>query len=216
MSLVWVAFVGFALVVAGVGGSPAAVPSCSSTVPKSSSIDRSAQHYATLDQFAQTARATQPLVVDFQAVAHDRGVVSFAELCSGRPTVLVFIRQSCPCSVRFQPVFNRLARAFDGQVQFAGVINGNLEVARKYAATGDVPFPVLADSGRTIIEQFEVKNAAYVALVEADGTLHTLWPGCSVSMIGDLCNKAAALCGRDGVAVDCAEMPVPLTTGCPF
>jgi peroxiredoxin len=219
MSLASVASVGFALVIAGVGGSPAASPAGSARSPKSSGLppaDSSDRHYVTLDQLTETARSAQGSMADLQAVAHNRGAVSFGDLSGGRPVVLVFVKQGCPCSVEFQPVFNRLAQALEGQVQVVGVIDGTVEVARKYAAANDVPYSILADAERIVIGRFEAKNAAYVALVEMNGTVHTLWPGCSASMLQDLCRKSAALSGRDNQAVEFAEMPAALTTGCPF
>jgi peroxiredoxin len=208
----------------GVGGSPAAGTSSSARALKASGsapARESSPHFVTVDQLSETSRAGRASVVDFQAVAHDRGRVSFADLSGDRPTVLVFVKDGCPCSVQFQPVFNRMARAFDGRVQFVGIIDGPLDVARQYARANDVPYSVLADADLAIIAQFEVKNAAYVALVEADGTLRSMWPGCSVSMCQDLCGKAADLCAAGGAALDRValefpEMPAPLTSGCPF
>jgi peroxiredoxin len=218
MSLATVALLGLLLAITGVGRSPAAGPSGSPRTLKSAgaAASSSVRHYVTLDQLAQTSRAARTSMADLSAVAHDRGQVSFADLSGGRPLVLVFIKDGCPCSIEFQPVFHRLAAAFDGQVQFVGVIDGDVTVARQYAAANSVLFPVLADADRTIIDRCEAKNAAYVALLEADGTLHSLWPGCSTSMLQDVCHKAALLSGHEDIAIDFPEMPAPLTTGCPF
>jgi peroxiredoxin len=219
MSLASVASVGFALAIAGIGGSPAAGPSHSAGALKASGlppIDSSDRHYVTLDQLAETSCAARRSMADLQAVAHDRGAVSFAELSGSQPVVLVFVKHGCPCSVEFQPVFNRLSRAFDGRVQVVGVIDGTVEVARMYALTNDVPYSILADAERAIIGRLEVKNAAYVALLAADGTVHSIWPGCSASMLQDLCRKVAALSGRSIDPIEFPEMPAPLTTGCPF
>ncbi|HTU24462.1 MAG TPA: hypothetical protein VMF30_03625, partial [Pirellulales bacterium] len=117
MLLGCVALVGFALAARGIGES--AAPHARDSVPArkivASSSEPAARHYVTPDQLAAASRDVAPTIVDFQAVAHDRGLRSLAELADGRPAILVFVKQGCPCSVQFQPVFNRLAEAFDGR-----------------------------------------------------------------------------------------------------
>ena len=128
----------------------------------------------------------------------------------------VFIKDGCPSSVEFEPFFHRIACAYESRVQFVGVIDCSVEVARSSVTARHVPYPLLADPDRALIHHFAAKNAAYVALVSADGIIEMMWPGCSAEMMQDLCHKIAACTGSEEQTVDFSGMPGPLTTGCPF
>jgi hypothetical protein len=73
------------------------------------------------------------------------------------------------------------------------VIDGDVEVAQRYAEANRVPYLVLADPKRVLISRFGAENGAYVALVTPAGILDTLWPGCSAEMMLELSRRAAQL-----------------------
>jgi peroxiredoxin len=179
-------------------------------------ISRDERHYVTPNQLATSGEAAGRQVMRGAMLASDGRQVGWDDLSAGRPMVVVFIKDGCPCSIEFEPYFHRLARAFAKHVQFVGVIDGAADVASAYVAANDVPYPVLADSDRSLIRDFAAKNAAYVALVSADGVVDTMWPGCSAEMMQDLARQITARAGIHEQPVDFAGMPGPLTTGCPF
>jgi peroxiredoxin len=151
-----------------------------------------------------------------RVVGHDGRPREWKDLAGPRPVVVVFIKRGCPCNVEFEPFFHRLARAYQGQACFVGVIDGPVETARRYAEANHVPYLVLADPKRAIISRFGAKNGAYVAVVKPDGALDTLWPGCSAEMMLELSRRIARLAGVEEQYVETSGLPRALTTGCPF
>jgi peroxiredoxin len=174
------------------------------------------KHYVTPKQLAASGAMQNHLVEPFAATASDGTSITWSDLANERPVVLVFIKKDCPCSVEFEPFFQRLSRAYDEAVQFVGVIDGNVDAARRYAEANKVPYPVLADAEKTIIARFKAENGGYVALLRPSGTVEMLWPGCSVEMMRELSKTLARLCAIKEPCLDVRDMPAVLTTGCPF
>jgi peroxiredoxin len=133
-----------------------------------------------------------------------------------RPLVLVFIKDGCPCSRAAERFFNRLHAAYKDEVQFLGVIDVDMTIAKTWATVNHVPFPVLADPEFQIIHAYKAESSAYVALVSKDGTIETLWPGYSGPMLTEASETLGHLSGREVQTIDLTEAPTVLTTGCSF
>jgi peroxiredoxin len=174
------------------------------------------KHYVTMEQLTASGAWRDQRVESFSARAHDGTRLESKDLEGKRPAVLVFIKTDCPCSVEFEPFFHRLEHRYRGKVRFFGVIDAGLDVARRYALTNKVPYPVLADPKRSIIKRFKAENGGYVVLLKPTGVVDTLWPGCSVEMMRELGRRIAALAGVEERPLGVARMPTVLTTGCPF
>jgi peroxiredoxin len=174
------------------------------------------KHYVTPAQLVESGALADRKVRSFSAVARDGTVFSWSGMSGTRPLVLVFIRRDCPCSVEFEPFFHRLAGRYRDVAEFAGVIDAGADAALAYATANKTPYRVLADPDRAIIDRFEAKNGAYVALLRAEGAIDTLWPGCSAEMMRELGRRIAELGAVAERSIDVAGMPGALTTGCPF
>jgi peroxiredoxin len=174
------------------------------------------KHYVSPRQLAATGAMSNRPVASFAAVNQDGHAVEWADLSGGRPLVLVFIKRDCPCNVEFEPFFHRVEQTYRDCVRFAGVIDAPVEGASRYAEANRVPYPVLADGERRLIDRFQAENGAYVALITPEGVLDTLWPGCSAEMMRELGRRIAACAGVAERPLDCTGMPGALTTGCPF
>jgi hypothetical protein len=174
------------------------------------------KHYVTPSQLAASGAWQDRPVAPFSAWGHDGKEYDGQSLVGTSPTVLVFIKKGCPCSVEFEPSFHRLESSYKGRVRFFGVIDGSAADARRYAEANRVPYPVLADADRTIITRFKAENGGYVALLKSGGVVDTLWPGCSAEMMKELGRKISTLAGVEERPVDVSDMPGVLTTGCPF
>jgi peroxiredoxin len=85
-----------------------------------------------------------------------------------RPLVIVFIKDGCPCSVEFEPIYNRLHTAYRESVDFAGVIDSDEIAAGRFAEQSRSPYPLLSDPRCETIRRFQVESGAYVALLNAD------------------------------------------------
>ena len=174
------------------------------------------KHYVTPAQLAASGTLADRKVRSFSAVAPDGTVFTWSGMSGARPLVLVFIRRDCPCNVEFEPFFHRLAGQYRDVVEFAGVIDAGADAAFAYAIANKTPYRVLADPDRAIIDQFEAKNGAYVALLRPEGAIDAVWPGCSAEMMRELGRRLAKLGAVTERSIDVAGMPGALTTGCPF
>ena len=179
-------------------------------------VPRDERHFVTLAQLASSGESAGRRVMRNPVRLSDGREITWEELSAGLPIVAVFIKDGCPCSIEFEPVFHRIARACSCACSSWALSMAQSMWRRSYAAANDVPYPLLADPERALIHDVAAKNAAYVALVSADGVIESMWPGCSAEMMQDLCRKIAACTGIEEQTVDFSGMPGPLTTGCPF
>ncbi len=134
----------------------------------------------------------------------------------GRPLVVIFIKDGCPCSTSAEPFFRRLHFAYGDRATFLGVIDGGPSSARRWADDHHTPFPVLADPGTAWARAFGAESSAYVAVVAPGGQVEALWPGYSAPMLVELGATIARLAGVAPVPVEAADAPAELYTGCPF
>jgi peroxiredoxin len=185
---------------------------------RESRVPRSAagKHYVTPAQLVESGALTDRRIPSFSAVVRDGTIFTWSGMGEARPIVLFFIRRDCPCSLEFERFFRRLAGRYRDVAGFAGVIDGGTVVARAYATANEIPYRVLADPDRAIIDRFEAKNGGYVALVRADGAMDAVWPGCAAEMMRELGRRIAELGAVRERPIDVAGMPGALTTGCPF
>lgn len=212
IALVVVLVVAWAVTLLAVGRRSVDVPRPS----RPGRVPANQKHYVTPRQLTSSGAMSGSALGPLTALAQDGKRRDWTELAAARPVVLVFIKEGCPCNVEFEPFFHRLYRAYEGSVRFVGVIDAGAESARQYTEANRVPYPVLADPERAIVNRFRAENGAYVALVTPDGVLDTLWPGCSAEMMRELSRRIAALADVEERPLDTTDLPTALTTGCPF
>ncbi len=195
------------------------VHSHSSDAPRAAPVPRSTDreiHYVTPRQLTDAGTRAGRRVEPFSGVDHTGRAVAFSALSEGRPLVLVFLKNGCPCNVDFEPHLQRLQQTYHDCIAFAGVIDADLGTARQYCEANHVRYPLLADPERTIIASLRVENGGYVLLLSAEGVLETVWPGWSAEMMKELGRKAAAAAGVKERMLDVRGLPNALTTGCPY
>lgn len=178
--------------------------------------DFTGSHYVAPTQLAESNAATRRDCLGLAAEANDGSRVNWSELSRGRPVVLVFIKSGCPCNVEVESYLGRVERLYRDAVRFAGVIDGDVAVAREYVGKQQVEHPVLADPDLQLIHQFDARNGCYVALFTSEGELDGLWPGCSADAMSALGRRIALLARVEERPLDVAGMPAALITGCPF
>jgi peroxiredoxin len=146
----------------------------------------------------------------------DGRTTSTAVVAADRPTVLVFIKDGCPCSESAEPFFHRLHAAYGARAAFLGIIDGDRAVARSWADRHESPYPVLADPDLRIIGPCGVERSAYVAVVARGGAIDRLWPGYSEGMLAELDARLAHLTGLIRPPIDATGAPQELASGCSF
>jgi len=167
-------------------------------------------------QLAESNAAARREFADLAADAHDGRRLDWQQLSEGRPVLLVFIKDGCPCNAEFDSYLRRVEKLYRDDVRFVGVIDGGVETARRYVERSRVEYPILADADRRLIHRFKARNGCYSALLTADGALDTLWPGYSADALRDLARRIATLTHVAERLPDVADVPAALTTGCPF
>jgi len=143
-------------------------------------------------------------------------LVSAVTMNGRKPSIIFFVKDECPCSIEAQPVFNRLASAYGGDVQFFGVIDGPQSVAHQFVLSNAVPFSMLADKDHQIIQGFNMRASAGIALVDQSGQIVEVWPGYSKSALRQVNFLLGTLVGSGPREFDDREAPEELTAGCAF
>ena len=152
----------------------------------------------------------------FREVASDGRIYECAELIKNGPFIVIFIKESCPCSEEAEPFFQRLQAAVAGQIKIVGVIEGSLATAETWVKQHQTPYPILPDPESRIIRGFGAENSAYVALVNSQGLTERLWPGYSAEMLKELVGRAGVMVGQPLGPIDVSGAPGELYSGCPY
>jgi peroxiredoxin len=174
------------------------------------------RHYVGPRQLADSNSMVERRAGDFRATAQDGRCLGWDELSGGRPVVLIFIKQDCPCSVEVEPFFQRVEKAYSSETRFAGVIDAGTKEAARYAVDQGVTHPVFADPGRQLIRRFRALNGCYVVLLTSTGVIDGAWPGFSSETVRHLGRRIARLAGVEERPLDVSGLPAGLTTGCRF
>lgn len=166
-------------------------------------------------QAASEGMADRP-APGFVAESHEGKTIDSASLVGDRPVFLVFIKDGCPCSTSAEPFFARLHASYGDRASFLGVIDGDVEVARRWVTSHGTPYPVLADVDLEIVRAFEIRNSAYVVLIDEEGQITAYWPGYSEEILREMSARLATLTGRAEAEVGAGEAPELPYSGCPF
>ncbi|MHB8634977.1 MAG: peroxiredoxin family protein [Fimbriimonadaceae bacterium] len=142
--------------------------------------------------------------------------VDLAKLTASGPAFLVFIMDSCPCSIEAQPFFQRLYDGFGQKVPFVGITDGTLAQGKEWKAHFQMTFPLISDPKKDLMKAFGAKHSAYTALVGKGGRIVRLWPGYNQAMLHEMIVAIAREAGVPEPAVDVAGAPTKPTSGCVF
>lgn len=146
----------------------------------------------------------------------DAGRVQEGPIAGDRPTLLLFVKDGCPCSAAMQGYFNQIARAYAGEARILGVIDVGPSRARSWGRENRAAFPLLADPGLEIMRAYGATNSAFAALIDREGRVDMFWPGVSGPMLEILNGRIAALAGVGPRPIDFEDTPEELYSGCPY
>jgi len=134
----------------------------------------------------------------------------------GKPTVVLFIKDKCPCSEDAQPIFNAMADKFKGKVNFVGILDKSGADAENWAKVNKPRMTVLMDASLKTMLDFKALNSVYVYLLGEDGRIEKMWPGYWVTMLQELNEKLHAKLGQETVAFNTQYAPQEKSSGCTF
>lgn len=178
-------------------------------------VEGPAKHLVTEQMAAESRLMVGRAAPPFEASASDGRRYMLGELCRRGPVVLTFIKDGCPCSEAAQPFFDRLRVAYPG-AGFFGVIDRDLEKAKRWAGRFRVAYPLLLDPAYRIVQDYHAENSAYVVLINREGRIRQHWPGYSAGMLRELAASLGELTGTAAQAIDVADAPDELYSGCPY
>ena len=175
-------------------------------------------HRVTQEMERKAREVARTAAAELSAVADDGAVMTLADVTEQgtKPAVLIFIKDKCPCSAAAEPYYAQLHRAYGHALNFVGVIDGDLDVARQWRSFHDTPYPILCDPDLAIVRNYHVTNSAYVALITPQGIIETLWPGFSDDLLQEMGRTFAAKAGIDPVPLVFQDAPAQPYAGCPF
>ena len=173
-------------------------------------------HYVTSQMEVEAAAMKNRRVPDVIAPTNRGTEFHIGPSNADRPQFVLFIKQGCPCSVDGQPFFNRLARKFQGKIDFVGVIDAGSSAAKSYATQFLCAFPVVPDQSLSIIHGFKAAGALFSALVARNGHIVKMWPGYNVDMLADMNRLLSAEAGVKETFFDPEYAPKRKTAGCAF
>lgn len=130
------------------------------------------------------------------------------------PAVVVFTKDGCPCSLESQAFFNSLAKSYQGRAKFVAVMDAEPTVASKYADDLRLPYPALSAKDDAVFRAFDAERSVYVTLIDKGGQVAKQWPGYSRSMLRELDQRLAVLCGGKSSGLDFEGAPDKATSGC--
>lgn len=137
---------------------------------------------------AALAHACKNEVPEFKSRATDGKIYSKAGL-AGHPTIFVFMKLGCPSNPEAIPDFNKLATSLRGRVQVVGIINSDLDSAKKYATQLRIDFPLIPDPKKTILKGFGAKRSlemTYSAPKSGEAKYPKIWEGYSQAMVQEI------------------------------
>ena len=153
---------------------------------------------------------------DFRLNDQDGQQVNLSDFKRGKPTVLFFIKDGCPCSIEAQMIFNNLAKAYGGDAQFFGVINTDAQGATQFIQSNTIPFRLITDPTKAMIAAYKMEASASMALIDGDGQIVEVWPGYSRDALRQLNFLTGTLAKTGPREFDDRDAPEKLTAGCAF
>lgn len=174
------------------------------------------RHPVTPEMEAAAASLKRTPLPNFSEVDLDGEKVTPADFRTGKPSVLIFVKNECPCSVEAQPFFNAMAKAFGGNAQFFSVFDGEKRDGEAFVEYGVVPYRMILDTDFSLIQQFKMTASASLALIDGDGQVVQVWPGYSQDILRQLNMLLGTLSKVGPQEFEHSDAPKELTAGCAF
>lgn len=179
-------------------------------------VDISTRHPVTADMKANAAKLARTPIPKFSEKDPDGNLYTESDLSLGKPAILIFVKNGCPCSIEAQPIFNDMARAFGGDAKFFALIDADDRESAAYADYNKMPFPIITDPDLSVIGAFKMTASAGFALLDGKGNVAKVWPGYSKEILREANMLLGTMSGVGPREFDDKAAPDELTAGCAF
>jgi peroxiredoxin len=146
---------------------------------------------------------------DFSAIGSDNKTYTLKSLTQNEVLVLYFIKNGCPVNNQAMPHFKNLGEHYkdSDKVNFIGVFNGDARAFEAWNRQFEVPFTVLLDSSREIINAFGATRSPWVVKIGSDGNIAKVMPGYSQTSLESLHAMMTRDAGKDLAKIDFSGAP---------
>ena len=131
------------------------------------------------------------------------------------PTLVVLLKEGCPCIQECRTQLNAMARACRGKIKFVGVLNANGAKTKRLIESASLDFPVLPDPTTSAIRALHGRETLNIRLLSAKGAVLAGWEGLSRSIIRDVAYQTREMIKVE-IIFDVQNLTSLTKSGCRF
>lgn len=146
----------------------------------------------------------------FVAKASDGKEYSLKSLTADGPAFVVFWKERCPHNKTASSLLNTLYKAHG--VKMVGFVSASEEGAKGWVTRFGLEYPLIADSERKTIKEYELRYSICTFQIGRDGKVEKVFPGYGKESM-DALNAAMAEVSKKKPEVDLSAAPTDLTWG---
>jgi peroxiredoxin len=179
-------------------------------------VDSEPRHPVTAEMISKAEKEARKPAPEFSLKDLDGKTWTRREIQDGKPTLIYFVLDGCPCSLGAEPLFQSLHKHLGGAVNFVPIIDTDGAKAKTWAKNNSVPYTMLSSPDASAMRAFNAKQSVYSTLVDPKGRIVKQWPGYSVSLLADMNTTMSQVAGIPEKPFDAAYAPVKDSSGCSF
>jgi peroxiredoxin len=103
-------------------------------------------YHFTIDKMrADAERMKLKTAPDFRLKDPTGKTYTLKEASAGKPTLIVFIKDGCPCSIEAEPVLQALAKHHGDKIRLVGIIDKGPKEAKEWIKNHESRYLILCD-----------------------------------------------------------------------
>lgn len=153
---------------------------------------------------------------DFNLKDANGKAFTLAQATGGKPALIVFVKDGCPCSIEAEPVLQALAKHHGEHIRMIGIFDKGAKEAKAWMANNETKHLFLIDPSLATMKAYHSPNSVYITLVAPDGKIEKQWPGWSKRILTEANSLLAKLSGQPERKFDTLYAPGEDSSGCSF
>lgn len=173
-------------------------------------------HPVTTEMRTNAERMKLKTAADFNLKDANGKSYTLAQATEGKPTLLVFIKYGCPCSIEAEPILQELAKHHGDKAKIVGIIDKGPKETKEWIKNNESKQLILCDPDLTTMKSYDSPNSVYSTLIAPDGKIEKQWPGWSKRILEEENTLLHKLSGQPLRKFDTSYAPVEDSSGCSF
>lgn len=177
-------------------------------------------HPVTPDMNEEAAKMARQAAPEFKLKDPDGNEFTLKGISDGRPTLVYFIKDGCPCSIESQPMFQKLYAHINSseevRIPFVGIFDKDAAAAKKWMSRFEMPYAMLLNPDCRVMKAYNSPNSVYSTLVDGKGRIIKQWPGWSRRILTEMNAAMSKELGLEVNSFDTAYAPEEDASGCTF